>query len=386
MGDTSMVKKTLILWSFLLIVFSVSASTPLGCDGLIYVYSARTIPQGYLEFYSGARFYGKVSSLGKGAYTLWNVQGFSTFNYGLSKHIEIALSPVFYQDTNSKGGNVLDGKANFPDDLYLSLKAGSFGVLESPFLFGGQLSLRFPTASEHNIIYEPYSAGSIELQLLGLASYFSNTVFPEEGWSIHGNLGYLNHNDVGKSLTGNSNDPAPSSMSDELLFGLGFRYPAGTFNFSAEVNARAFLTQPPVTAYSREYQSYFTAGVYYMPYPWLSFKMGFDVNLISGDDQSVYQTTSLTPPQAGFPNYPGWRMILGAKIGILPTSLYASDEQALLKKKSLERETMMNQMLQDQKSTQNAESELSRIRAERAKLEAELERLRKLLESEKKKN
>jgi hypothetical protein len=124
-----------------------------------------------------------------------------------------------------------------------------------------------------------------------------------------------------------------------------------------------------------------------MPYPWLSFKMGFDVNLISGSDASEYSTqTGLISPPIQFPNYPGWRMILGVKIGILPTSLYASDEQALLKKKSLERETMMNQMLQDQKSTQNAESELSRIRAERAKLEAELERLRKLLESEKKKN
>jgi hypothetical protein len=174
-------------------------------------------------------------------------------------------------------------------------------------------------------------------------------------------------------------------MSDEILFGLGYRYPAGTFAFSAEINARAFLTQPPITAYSREYQSYLTAGVHYIPYPWLTLKMGLDINLISGADQTVYSTTSLSPPPADFPNYPSWRMVLGAKIGILPASLYASDEKTLLKKKSLEREALMNQMLQEQKDTENAEGELSRIRSERAKLEAELERLRKLLESEKKK-
>jgi hypothetical protein len=382
-----MIKKWFILLLGLLTVDQTIATTPLGGEGLIYVHSARTMPKGFLEFYGGTRFYGKIAGSSGRPYTLWNVQGFSTFNYGISKHLEIALSPIFYQDTNGKEGNVLNGQANFPDDLFLSLKAGSFGAMESPFLFGGLLSLRFPTAKAHNILYEPYSAGTIELQLMGLATYFSNTMFPEEGWSILCNAGYLNHDDVGKALTVDPNDPTPPSMSDEFLFGLGFRYPAGTFAFSAEINARAFLTQPPVTAYSREYQSYLTTGIYYMPYAWLTFKMGVDLRLLSGEDQSIYTPiTSLASPPPELPNYPSWRMVLGAKIGILPASLYASDEKTLLKKKSLERESMMNQMLQEQKDTKNAESELSRIRSERAKLEAELERLRKLLESEKKKN
>jgi len=360
-------------------------TTKQGGKGLIYVHSARVIPKGYVEFYAGTRFFGKVAQFGgkSNAYTLWDVQGLVSFNFGISSHIEFAISPIIYQDTN--GGSKGSGEDNFPDDLFLSVKVGSFGALESPFLFGGLLYSRIPVASEHNIVYEPYSTGRLEIGITGLVSYYSNTLFPEEAWSIHGNLGYLNHNDVGKELTANADDPTPQNMSTELLFGVGVNYPFDTFKFSAELNTRYFLQKPPVSAYSCENVTYFTAGIYYTPYPWVTFEMGVDFKLLTEDDLSDYVNTDLPIPPPDFPNYPSLRGILGVKLAVLPTRLYSSSEKAQLKKDALSRRSTFERMMEEEKDTENAESELSRIRARREKLEEDLKRLTELLEEEKKK-
>ena len=374
----------LILWSP-----GLQGTTRQGGKGLMYLHSARLIPVGHLQFYGGTRYFGKVAQFGTAGkpFTVWNVQIFSTFNIGISSHFELAISPILYQDTNNSKGNILDGKANFPDDLLLGLKLGSFGAMESPFLFGGMLHARIPTAQTHNIIYEHYSAGALEVGLTGMVSYFSNPIFPEESWSLHGNLGYINHNDVGRELTDDPSDPTAQSMSSEILIGLGLYYPAGSFDFSAEVNTRFFLVDPPATAYSRENVGYLTAGIYYKPYPWMTLEMGIDIRLFSEADFSEYvPTTSLPPPHTGdFPNYPTWRSILGVKLGILPRNLYASPEKDLLRQRMENRKEVLERMLEGQKQTEDAESELARIRAERKRVEEELRRLRQLLEEEKKK-
>ncbi len=354
-----------------------------GGIGLLYVHSAQLLQQGHLQFYTGTRYFGKVASVGsERAYALWNVQGYMSLNLGISSHIELAFSPIFYQDTNNDKGNILEGQANAMDDLFLSVKLGSFGAMESPFLFGAMLGVRIPTAKTHNIIYEPYSAGKLEVAATGIVSYFNNTIFPDENWSIHGNLGYLYHNDVGENLTDDPTDPVPQVISSEILLGVGLKYPAGTFDFSGEINMRTFLNDPPVTAYSREYVSYLTAGVYYKPYTWITFEMGVDLKLLSEKDQSDYVNTALPAPPLDFPNYPSWRGILGVKLSILPTSLFQTSEKALLEERALERNTIIEQMMEGRQDTEDAESELERIRAERESIEEELKRLRKLLENE----
>ena len=370
---------------FMIVSLPVWASPIQGSRGLINVHSARVMPKGHITLYGGTKYYGKVANFGgqNKAYTLWNVQGFTSINMGINEHLEVGVTPILYQDTNSDGGNILDGQANFPDDLYISFKLGSYSALESPYIFGGMLYTRIPLAEQSNIVYENYSAGTLEFGLTGLFTYLSNITFPDEGWKYHVNLGYLNHNDVGKELTDNPDDPTSNAMSAELLFGTGMLYPAGTFDFTWEINASYFITKPPVSAYSREYVSYLTGGVIYKPYPWLTFNTGLDIRLLSGKDQSDYVETSLIK-RPDFPNYPTWRATIGAKIAILPTSLYSSDEEELIRKKALERQQIMQQMMNSDSETEEAEDELNRIKSERVKLEDELERLRKLLEKEKK--
>jgi hypothetical protein len=379
-----------IKWFARILSFSAVAALPLqstparGGRGLVYVHSATVLPKGYLEFHSGIRYFGKIADFGSAgrAYTLWDIQNDFSFNYSVSNNVELALSPILYQDINRSGGNVWKGQANMPDDLFLSVKIGSYSGLESPFVFGGLISLRLPTAAVHNVIYEPYSAGTVELGMTALATYHRNPAFPDMGWSANVNLGYLNHNDVGKSLSKIKNAPTPKSMSSEILAGWGFLYPAGAFDFSAEITARQFLVSPPKTAYSREYISYLTLGVYYRLYRWCTLEMAFDKSLFTGEDKTDYRYI----PQIGpsFPNYPSWRGVIGVKLAILPFSLYSS-EQADLKQKAKDRQAILEKMIEDQTDMQSAEQELTRIQAERKKVEEELERLRKLLESEKQK-
>ncbi len=383
-------RKRLIL---LLLGFSINImAVPFqGGTGLIYIHSANVLKKGYLDFSGGTRYFGKIASFGgdQKAYTLWTVKGYLAFNYGLSENVELEFAPVFYQDTNRKGGSGLGKKGiNMPDDMYLGVKIGSFQQLESPYMFGGRLMLRIPTADKHNIIYEEYSAGSLEIHLQGLFSYFSNLKFPDAGWSLHANLGYINHNDVGQQLTDSEDDPSPQSMSSELIFGAGALFPAGDFDFSAELNANTFLTRPPVTAYSIEYSAYLTGGVYYKPRPWLTFQMGLDFRIASDDDLTEYSgsgnSTLSPPPTSDFPNYPTWRGVLGFRMALLPKSLRSTEVEEM-RKQGRDRRSILEKMMQNQGDTEDAEDELNRIKNERQRVEQELERLRRLLEDEKKK-
>lgn len=383
-------KKIIITFVLFLATLNAFAVPRQGGIGLIYVQSARTLPKGYVEFFGGTRYYGKVNATDiNRASTLWVVQGYTAFNFGLNDHIELSVAPIIYQDTHQTSDkNSLTKKAiNMPDDLYINFKFGNYRRFESKVLYGFQLTSRFPTGEFHNVIYEPYSAGRIELGLNALFSYFSNVTFPDEGWSLHGNLGYLNHNDVGRELTKNPDDPTPNAMSSELLVGMGWFYPVHEFEFSVEVNARYFLVQPPVTAYSREYVSYLTPAVYYKPYPWLTIQSAMDIQLVAQEDLSQYSdggTTHLDPPPTDFPNYPSWRGILGVKFHLLPTSVYKQEEDAL-RRQAAERRQIIEKMSEEEEEREDAEDELNRIQSERRKVEQELERLRKLLENQKKK-
>jgi hypothetical protein len=354
-----------------------------GGKGLAYVHSAATLNKGSLELYSGIRYFGKIASFGgsQRAYMLWDVQNSLSVNYGAGRHVELSITPILYQDINRPGGNFWKGKANFPDDILIGAKIGSFSRLESPFVWGGLVTLRLPTAKAHNVIYEPYSAGRVELHLTALASYYRNPVFPDAGWSAHVNLGYINHNDVGKSLSSDPGAPTPQRMSAEILTGWGILVPSDAFSFSAEVNARSFLARPPSPAYSREYSSYLTLGVNYRFSRWLGLEMGFDKSLLVGEDMTDY--VFVRTKQRNFPNFPSWRGVLGVKLGILPRSLYQS-EKAGLEQKAKDRQAILEKMIESQTDMESAEQELARIQAERKKVEEELERLRQLLESEKK--
>lgn len=355
-----------------------------GSRGLMHVTSAWSLKPGYLTLYNHSRFFGKVGVTemlaSRTATTYWDVQGSLSLNYGINDHFELALSPVMYQD-NHKGGKGY----NFPDDLFLRLKVGSYGAQGSAITYGGLINLRFPTAEYHNVFFEPYSAGTFEWGVTGLASYSRDPLYPEDALNVHFNLGYLNHNDVGTKFTSNLRDTTEVlSMSQELLYGIGAKFPSSQFDFSLEFYGNVFLKKPPKTAYSIENYIFMTPGISYKAYRWLTVEVASDVLLTSSDnDETDYSVTGKLPEM---PNYPTWRINLGLRLTLLPTTAYKVSEKDILMRKAQNRRELFEQIIKEQRETESAEEELERIKNERRKAERELERLRRILEGEAQKN
>jgi len=360
--------------------FSVARAQFHGSRGPTFVRSAWNLEPGYLTVYTHTRFYGKVSEiqgLQKTAVAFWNVQGGLSINYGISRHFEASILPMVYQDTN-RGGRGF----NVPDDVFLRLKIASFGQRGGTMSYGVELGTRLPTAETHNVRFEPYSAGKVSFGIHGMASYARDPLYPEDGISLHLNLGYWNHNDVGEQLS--SADPSVdsvrvTSMTQEFTYGAALVLPSDRFNFRFEFFGRGFINAPPGTAFSREPVVYLSPGVSYKPYRWMTLDFSSDVRLSGDDDNTDYSLLNKIP---GLPNYSTWRISLGLKLTLLPSSVYSLGERDLLMQKAESRRELFEQIIKEQRETEAAEAELERIKDERRKAERELERLRRILEGE----
>ena len=351
-----------------------------GGRALPHVHTAWTLPRGQFSLHAfGSSYYQTVVVKKAGALpeatTFWDVQSALALYYASGKHLEWAAKQVIYQDTHrGKGYNV-------PDDLYLNMKFGSFGSKVSPLKVGLVLNGRIPLGQDHNIIFEPYSGGSVELGLIGAASYSPDLLIPENAFNLHVNLGMWHHNDTGKLLTGAAVDSLPVlTPSQEFLWGAGFAIPTHQFDFSFELYGRMFMTKPPVTAYSREDAIYFSPSVNYRPKHWAALNVGFDFRLTQSKDLTQY-IAGLPSINKDLPSYPQWQVNFGATFHLNQAAppdnrpLFVSANGRLVpRQKSLE-----NQLNVEQRKTENAEEELTKIREERKRMEAMLARLRNLL-------
>ncbi len=338
-----------------------------GGRGLFYVNSARAIGKGHLNSYFHSSFFGKVSNA-EVVQTIWNVQGSFTLNYGLFDRVELSVNPIVYQDVN--GGTTTDGKSNalnLPGDLFLKLKVGSLGSPRSKIKYGAMLTSRFPIGKSHNVRFEPYSAGTVELGLTTMASYAGDYLFPDEALNGHINLGYIFHNDAEKFDNKN--------ISSEVIYGIGVQYPLDSWDVTMELNGNYFVQKPSVLVFSRENYLFITPGVSYRVSKWLHLDFGFDFRLTADQEESKYNSPSNLPN-----NYPAWRGHMAVKLAILPSSLYRESERDILVKKAETRREVFEQIVRERRETEKAEQELERIKAERMKAEQELNRLRELLE------
>jgi hypothetical protein len=166
-----------------------------------------------------------------------------------------------------------------------------------------------------------------------------------------------------------------------MNYGAAMLFPFDKFDFRFEVHGRTFLQKPPVTAFSRESVAYFSPGVTYKPYRWMTMLLNADLRVANASDETDYSKPGVNKI-SDLPNYPSWRITLATKITILPTSLYAISERDILMKKAESRRELFEQIIKEQRETESAEEELERIKDERRKAEKELDRLRRILEGE----
>lgn len=351
--------------------------------GLVHVNSAWSQNKSSLRLSSHARSFFKDEVTHKpdgtaSGVTYWDIQSGWGLRYGLSNHFELGISQVVYQD-NHKGGQGY----NVPDDLFLSAKFGSIGSRDSNFRLGLQFNSRIPMAEYHNVPFEPYSAGRIELGLMGLVTFSSDPLFPDYGVNVHLNAGFLNHNDMGTRLTTSELDTIRADESSrEFLYGLGFSKMWREFGIFIEIYGRNFIQQPPVSAYTRENSMYVMPGLIYDANPWLSLQVGLDLRLLGNNDETDYNAVPKIAEH--LPNLPSWQIYIGASVTLIPKKLRqttAYKPRGTSTTSAPVDDTELYKALADERrKTENAEEELERIRSERRRMEQMLERLRRILE------
>ncbi len=376
---------------FLLLLSSAASSTPSYTGIALQVSPAYTAVKGGLFITPHSRYYFKNEKFSvKGeptAETYWLIQSGMGIVYGFTHHLEFGLYQILYQDAH-RSPEVY----NLPDDLFLYATLGGFGRKNGNVRLGTQLEIRFPTAKYHNLVLEPYASDRISWSIKGLFSIITETKDPSRGVNIHANIGYVQHNDLGLTLSGRAHDPiAVQKNTTEWLYGVAFSRSFSEFAFFAELYGRAFAQKPPITAYTRENQLYFSPGIGYRANRWLFLCMALDVLILGRNDETQYDgnKNSYTPRLwYTVPNLPTWRLNISSvlslqtkKTAATPLPTIKTDQPQIAIDVNAKENKVQQELLKEQIRTESAESELEKIRAERQRMEDLLERLRKILET-----
>jgi hypothetical protein len=152
------------------------------------------------------------------------------FTIGLSKRMELALTPVLYQDDQ----NHIWGP---PGDTRIGLKYAT------PLAFGGVSTgigffLNLPTAKTHNVNYEPYSSGKVGGGLVGLITLDMTEAFPLVPLKLYFNFGYLDHS---------FGDQFFADEEDQYIVGAGLKFPIRSLVFYTEFTGEIFANNPFVS-------------------------------------------------------------------------------------------------------------------------------------------
>lgn len=385
-------RKTLALIAFALLI----STTPLvasqftGGYGLLHTNTAYVMPQGALDMSMYIRGYADVfSDLG---YTLTNGTSALATTFGYTRHVEVAFTQILYQDLNAtKTPYGETASMMIPGDTHIRFKIANYQINDKVF-WGTMPILRYRVAKYHNIHLEPYASEGVELELMGLLSYYEKPLYPDDGLSMHFNLSYLNHND--------GETPLEAAQSMTFLLGL-IRPREKAVDYGAELYGSLFLKRPNKNTLSREDWMYITPVLRYNLFLGLRFTLGLDILVLGHDDTSEPTYTDISE----YPNMPEWR--LSGRINFMPSTAFFATETFVKVEESgttpkgrarrsygggasassfLDRQAMFKWAIEEHgEDLQAVDLDLDKIKAERKKAEAELENLKKQLEEKKKK-
>lgn len=361
-------------------IINAFAGTEQGNRGPLYLTTAWNLVKGDLTFQGNSRFYFNNKTFTSAnnpatAVTFWDVQGGLNLNYGLGKRYQIGISQIVYQDNHKSGKGF-----NFPDDMFLKVKFGSFPEKAGPIKFGLLVTTRLPFAKYHNIQLEPYSAGSVEFGLMGLFSFSKNQIYPDDEFNAHVNFGLIDHNDNGKKFTESNIEYINQKNSREIYGGVALIYPITKFDFSVEIYGNHNISKPPPAAYSRHNYLYVTSGVTYNAFYWLSLACGFDFRLTKNKSSNSYLISNCTANM--LPAYPTWRVNFNVRVNLVSKLKRRFEQKDDFKSITSDKnkKDVYEEIATERKQIENAELELEKIRQERKKMDEILNRLRKALE------
>jgi hypothetical protein len=374
-------KRLCLLLIFIFLTSIALAQTPTtGSRSLLHTHTARTFDQGRLEVYTNLDFYTKLGEFigaapsNFAAANYWVVASNIFTTYGIIDNLDISLGLRLYQDTNRFN------TANIPDDLFLTIKSGSFDLGTRHLYGAGMLNFRFPLGEVPNNFYIDYSSGSVEYGLMAAFSYFVDPYLLSRNFSAHLNLGWYNHNDAGKVVYERRGVEQKARFNGtKLQYGLGFVYPVGLMDLMLEVNGISWIEQPDTMVYGREDYMYVTPAIRFKPYRWLYADLGVDIR-ISGDED-VTRGVPLGV-NIDLPNYVDWKAWLALNFTILPLAPSEQTPEEMERDRFNKRVDFFQNIIEERERIENVQEELDRLKREREEAEKELEELKQILEEE----
>jgi len=371
-----------------------AATQFLGGTSLFHTNTSTTLAPGLLAIQWHARAWATNVDGGN----LSDVSQALALNFGFSRHLEIELVPMLYQDLNlsSRGGVTY----NAPDDVYMRFKLGGYrlNLFDTPLGWGAMIAFRANSSKIDNVYLEPYNGGANEMALGVGLSWYKNQLYPLEGPNAHLNLSYINHNDGG---TADALDIF-TNVSNDLEFSLAYRHPTLRWEFFGELYGNFFLSKPEPFAYTRANVIWLQPGLTYRIFNGMSLSLGLDLRVMESGPDLYYRDEgpvaasvkdAQTRPTGDYPDYyPAWRF--AGKFTFSPSTAFRRIDTFAEVKPQSERDWEMREKLgvsereiidwlgAEDEGAEFLDLELEKIRAERRQAEKELERLREKIKQE----
>lgn len=378
-------KQILIILSIFLLVSFSMAQFANGAKTLLHTQTGRTLDKSQLNINASTNFYTKAADYigesepaGFSVTDYWLIAGDLAATYGIVEHFDATLGLRLYQDTHK------ENEYNLPDDLFLTLRAGSIPFGQNHYQNAFIASMRFPTGEEHNYPLAEYASGSFEYGLMYALSFYSDAYLPKRAFSVHFNIGWWNHNESGTTYKfRNGVEHEADRNSNNVSLALALLMPSTLFDFRIEASGILYITKPNNFIYSAEEWAYISPSIRYKPLKGLNLDLGMDIRVSPGDRQ--WTTAQDIPDFAGdldLPtSYPGWKVHLGADIELN----FAKKGFALTSEKNYQREEarekieLFEKILEERRKAKDVQKELQNLREVRREAEEEIEEIKKIL-------
>jgi len=355
-------------------------------NGLIHTHTGRVIDEGMLQIKTNMNFFTKIgdvldeglNSADFNAANYWLVAGNASLTYGFYEHFDFTAAIRVYQDTH------YPNEYNLPDDLFLTLKAGSFQFGRKRFNTSLQTTFRIPTGEMHNYPFAEYASGALEYGFFGALSFYFDPYLPERSPNFHLNMGWWNHNESGEVLytfPKSGEELKATRNSSYFHMALASVIPAGAFDLRFELSGALSTNKPDEFVYSSEEWAYLTPSIRYKPLDWISMDLGVDLKLSPDDER---QWTSGIPDissKLDLPkNYTQWKAHMGFNMTIPVASKSTKNLQDVENEQFQEKVEFYKLLQEEREKSSNIEEELKMLKKERENADKEIEELKKLLD------
>lgn len=375
-------KKIIYSAAFIAVLFieNVCAQLPNAEKTFLHTQTANVTSKGKLGIYSNMNFYSKIGdALGSlnqqnfESVNYWLVAGNFVFTYGIMEHLDASLGLRLYQDTHA------DNEFNLPDDIFLTVKAGSFKFARNRFTQAGLASFRFPTGEVHNYPFTEFTTDAVQYSFMYALSYFADPYLPDRSFNIHFNAGFWFYNEYNTVVYEPRNLKGTVNSSD-FRMAFAFAYPTGSFDFRLELSGMLFMQQPDKFVYSAEEWAFVSPSIRYRPIKWVVLDLGIDFRLSPGDRN---ETFGIPDPSLAIDvpsSFPSWKVQLGLGLNLNLIGGSAVSDLSYEQKRAQEKIEAFETIVEEKEKSQSVQGEIENLKKVRQEAEKEIEELKRILD------